>query len=252
MELSRIKRKHTALITGGTRGIGRAISIDLARYFAHTIFVNYIQNDTEAKKTAELVRKHGSKAYLLKANLMFPDEIDKMFDEIYSKTKSLDIFIHCAAINSFKPLIKVKPNQWDMTMNVNARAFLLCVQKCLPKMKKGKILAISSLGSRTFVPNYGAMGATKSALESVVRYLAVELAGLRIQVNGVTAGFVNTSSLTKFPHYQRMRKEVLKRTPAGRIGTSEDVSNMVMFLLSRSAEWIYGQNIIVDGGISLT
>lgn len=245
------EKNFTALVTGGTRGIGRAICLDLAKYFAHTLFIDYLQNDAEAEVTKSLVEKLGSKVFLIKKNMAFPDEIDRMFDEIYSNVESLDIFVHCPAINTFKPLSEIKPNQWDLTMNVNARAFLYCVQKCLPIMKNGKVVAVSSLGSRIYVPNYGSMGPTKSALESIVRYLAVELAGSGILVNGVTAGFVQTESLSKFPESGKLVSEVLKRTPAKRIGSVQDVSNAVMFLLSPLADWIYGQNIVVDGGISL-
>lgn len=245
------EKNFTALVTGGTRGIGRAICLGLAKYFTHTLFINYLQNDAEAEVTKSIVEDIGAKVFLLKRNMAFPGEIDKMFDEINSNTASLDIFVHCPAINAFKPLAEIKPNQWDITMNVSARAFLYCVQKCLPIMKKGKIVAISSLGSRTFVPNYGAMGPTKSALESTVKYLAVELAGSGIRVNGVTAGFIETDSLKQFPDSKELIAEVLKRTPGGRIGIPEDVSNTVMFLLSPLADWIYGQNIVVDGGISL-
>ena len=245
------EKKYTALITGGTRGIGRAVSIDLAKHFCHTLFINYLQNDAEAEVTKSMVEKLDCKVVMIKKNVAFPDEMDKMFDEIYANTESLDMFVHCPAINSFKPLINIKPNQWDITMNVNARSFLYCVQKCLPVMKNGKVVAVSSLGSRNYVPNYGSMGPTKSALESIVRYLAVELAGSGIRVNGVRAGFVQTDSITKFPDPEKMLEDVLKRTPAKRIGNVKDVSNVIMFLVSPLSDWIYGQNIIVDGGMSI-
>jgi enoyl-[acyl-carrier protein] reductase III len=245
------EKKQVALVTGGSRGIGRAVSVALAENYADTIFINYLQNDAAANATLEMIRSKGTKVHLIKTNLAFPDEIDRMFEEIYSKTSSIDIFIHCAALNTFKPLSKIKPNQWDLTMNISAKSFLYCTQKCLPIMKRGQIVAISSLGSRKFVPNYGAMGVSKSALESVVRYLAAELSSSGIRVNGVTAGFVDTDSIRKFPDYEAFVSDVISRTPAARIGKTEDVANAVLFLVSPLADWIYGQNIIVDGGISL-
>jgi NAD(P)-dependent dehydrogenase (short-subunit alcohol dehydrogenase family) len=245
------KMKYTAVVTGGTRGIGRAICIDLAKYFCHTIFANYLQNDVEAEITKSLLEEQGCNAYIIKRNLSIPDEIDKLFEEIYSKTTTINIFVHCAALNAFKPLIDIRPNQWDLTMNVNARSFLQCVQKCLPLMKGGKIVALSSLGSRIYLPNYGAMSPTKSALESIVRVLAAELAEQGIRVNGITAGFVQTDSLSKFPSSDKMISEVTERTPSKRIGSVQDVSNAVIFLISPLADWIYGQNIVVDGGISI-
>lgn len=245
------EKKYTAVVTGGTRGIGKAICMDLAKYFCHTLFIDYLQNEEEADITSSLIKGLGCKPYLIKRNISFPDEIDIMFDEIYSETNTIDIFIHCAAINSFKPLIDIKPNQWDLTFNANSRAFLLCVQKCLPLMKNGKIVAVSSLGSRTYVPNYGAMGPNKSALESIVRFLAVELASAGIRVNGVTAGLVQTDSLKKFPEPEKLISETILRTPSKSIGRVQDVSNAVMFLVSPLSDWIYGQNIVVDGGISI-
>jgi enoyl-[acyl-carrier protein] reductase III len=241
----------TALITGGSRGIGRAVCLALAESYNSTIFVNYLQNDDEAECTKKMAEELGAKVFLIKRNMAYTDEIDKMFDEIYKHSGSLDFFIHCAAINSFKPLSEIKPNQWDLVMNVNARSFLLCSQKCSQMMKTGVIVSISSLGSRMYVPNYGSMGATKSALESIVKYLAVEFSEKNIRVNGVTAGFVQTDSIQKFPEHEVMIEKAIERTPAKRIGSAKDISNIVMFLLSSDSEWIYGQNIVVDGGISL-
>ena len=169
------EKYRVALVTGGSRGIGRAISLKLAQTVAKTVYVNYLQNDTEAHKTAESIQKSGSKCVLLKANLLFPKAIDQLFEKIKSDQNNLDILIHCAAINAFKPLKTIKPNQWDLIMNVNARALLLCAQKAAAIMPSGHIVAVSSLGSQRVITNYGVMGPTKAALESTLRYLAVEL-----------------------------------------------------------------------------
>lgn len=240
-----------ALVTGGSRGIGKAIALRLARQSAGLVFVNYLQNDAAAQETKALIEAAGGKARLLKFNLAFPGEVEAMFQEIRQHTDRLDYMVHCAALTAFKPLHTVRPNQWDLTLNVNARAFLLCVQGCLPLMPAGTIVAISSTGSRRFNPNYGAMGATKAALENMVRYLAVELAPKNIRVNGVTAGLVDTESLAHFPDPQQLIAETLRRTPAGRIGTPDDVAKTVLFLLE-DADWMYGQNIVLDGGFCLT
>ncbi len=245
------QKNYTALVTGGSRGIGRCISELLSKRFAKTIFINYVQNDTEAEKTRDFINKSGCKALLLKFNLAYPGEIDKMFEIIYDKSEGIDFFIHCAGINSFKPVTKVSPNQWDLIMNVNARSFLQCVQKCIPVMKNGKIIAISSMGSRKYIPNYGSLSETKSALETLVRDLAVELAPAGIRVNGITAGLVETDSILKFPDSEILISQVKNHTPAGRIGTPQDVANAVEFLISGKSDWIVGQNIIMDGGYSL-
>ena len=245
------EKKYTALVTGGSRGIGRSISVMLAENFAKKIFINYVQNDEEAERTKLLIGESGCEAVLLRHNLAFPDEIDKMFLQICDHCDFLDTFIHCAGINSFKPVTKITPNQWDLIMNVNARSFLQCVQKCIPVMKKGSIVAISSLGSRKFIPNYGSLSETKSALETLVRDLAVELAPSGIRVNGITAGLVETESPAKFPNSEKMLSWIKEHTPAGRIGMPADVANAVEFLISVKSDWIIGQNIIIDGGFSL-
>ena len=245
------EKNLTALVTGGSRGIGRSISVMLSKYFAKKVFVNFLQNDDEAKNTESMLNKSKCETVLLKNNLAFPDEVDRMFEKIYNQTDRIDVFIHCAAINSFKPITAITPRQWDLIMNVNARSFLQCVQKCLPVMEKGSIVAISSLGSRKFIPNYGSLSETKSALETLVRDFGVELAPKGIRVNGITAGLVETESLLKFPDYEKMISSAKAHTPVGRIGTPEDIANAVAFLISNMSDWVIGQNIIIDGGFSL-
>lgn len=241
----------TALVTGGSRGIGRCISEMLSEKFADKIFINYVQNDEEANVTKCNIERSGCKAELLRYNLAYPDEIDKMFEEIYNSTGEINNYIHCAGINSFKPVTRITPNQWDLIMNVSARSFLQCVQKCIPVMRKGSIVAVSSLGTRKYIPNYGCLSEAKSALETLVRDLASELASSCIRVNGITAGLVETDSITKFPDSERMIALVKENTPAGRIGNPLDIANAVEFLISEKSEWITGQNIVIDGGFSL-
>ena len=241
----------TALVTGGSRGIGRAVSLRLAETCAQTVIVSYLQNDAEAEKTSELLKERNTHCILVQANLAYPEEIDRLFELIKAKVEHIDILVHCAALGVFKPLSEIKTNQWDLTMNVNARGFLLCVQKAVPLMREGKIVALSSLGSKQVVPHYGAMGPTKAALESLVRYLAYELAPLGIQVNGVSAGLVQTDSVRKFPESDKYLEEVRLRTPQRRLGSPEDIADVVMFLVSPASRWICGQVIVADGGFSL-
>lgn len=241
----------TALVTGGSRGIGRAVSLRLAAECAKTVIVNYLENEIEAEQTRQLVEERNSACILARANLCHPGEVDRLFLVVKQTVERLDIFVHCAAVTAFKPLREIRPNQWDLTMNVNARSFLLCAQKCIPLMKDGKIVAISSLGSSRAIPNYGALGPTKAALEATVRYLAVELAPAGIQVNGVSGGFVQTGSIRSYPGADLSAEELCARTPQKRLGTPDDIAGVVMFLLGSSASWICGQTIVVDGGLSL-
>jgi enoyl-[acyl-carrier protein] reductase III len=240
-----------ALITGGSRGIGKAIALSLVGV-TDKIFINYLENDAAATETAAELELKGIKVHLLKFNLAFSSEIQLMFDEIYEYTEQLDIFVHCAALTTFKPLHKIKPNQWDLTMNITAKAFLQCVQLSTPLMRAGgKIVAISSTGSQRFNPNYGALGVAKSTLEAIVRYLAVELANQNIQINGVISGLIMGETLPPFPEIEKVIEITLQRTPARRLGTPQDVAKTVLFLLTQ-ADWMYGQNIILDGGYCLT
>ncbi|MBK6877533.1 MAG: SDR family oxidoreductase [Ignavibacteria bacterium] len=250
--MTQIIKTLNVLVTGGTRGIGREISRMIAEKHVCRMFLNYVQNDEEAQRTKTIVEGFNCEAALLKYNISNPDMIDDMFNEVGKYTSKLDILIHCAAINSFKPLTRIKPNQWDLIMNVNARGFLYCVQKCLPLMNKGCIVAISSLGSRKFIPNYGSLSQTKSALESLVRDLGAELAPRGIRVNGITAGIVGMEAVSRFPLSKLVIEDVLRRTPAGRIGSFADITNLVEFLISPKSDWIIGQNIVIDGGYSLT
>lgn len=241
----------TVLITGGTRGIGRAISLGLAKDYAKTLILNYLQDDESAFGVREEINSIGAQCILVKANLNFPQDIDHIFEKVGSITNHLDSFIHCAALGAFKPTLKMRPNQWDLSMNINARSFLLCVQKIVPLMQKGSIVAISSLGSHKVVPNYGAIGPSKSALESLVRYLAVELAPQGIRINCVSGGFIETDSAKLVPDFAGLKENIRMHTPAGRIGKPEDIARVVAFLISPAAQWIYGQTIIADGGFSL-
>jgi enoyl-[acyl-carrier protein] reductase III len=244
--------KGAALITGGTRGIGRAISIKLAKDGYNPIFVNYLQNDAAAEKTLNHVSLEKSECILLKANMAILDDIDGMFQKISEQKIKLGAFIHCAALNAFKPILEIKPNQWDLTLNINTRAFLYCAQKCVPLMPPGSsIVGISSLGSHHVLSNYGAMGPAKSALETIVRYLGVELSEKGIRVNAVNGGIIKTESINKFPNAAEWLEKLVKKTPAGRIGKPEDISNAVSFLCDQSSEFINGEILVVDGGLSL-
>lgn len=241
----------TALITGGSRGIGKAIALHLVGV-ADIIFINYLENDLAASETKAILESKGVTVYLLKFNLAFATEIQLMFEKIQLHTQQLDIFVHCAALTAFKPLCKIKPNQWDLTMNITAKAFLQCVQWSTFLMPSGgRIVAISSTGSQRYNANYGALGVAKSTLESMVRYLAVELAGQNIQINGVISGLILGATMPLFPDIDKTIAVTLERTPARRLGTPEDVAKAVLFLLTQ-ADWMYGQNIILDGGYCLT
>ncbi|MBI2095227.1 MAG: SDR family oxidoreductase [Candidatus Omnitrophica bacterium] len=240
-------------ISGGSRGIGRAITLSQA-VPGVTLFVNYLRDEETALSAKKEAEEKGARVYLLAGNVGDPDAVRSLFETVRRKTKRLDALVHNAALGVFKPVSELRVKDWDISLDVNAKALLTLSQAALPLMKTagGRIVAVSSLGSRRYTPNYGAIGISKAALENLVRYLAVELAPHQIRVNAVSGGLVDTDSLDKFPEIGRMKNEFLSRTPGGRLGAPEDLAKVVSFLLGPDSGWIYGQTLIADGGYSLS
>ena len=242
-----------ALITGASRGIGRAIATRLSQMGAH-IVVNYVRNEQAALETVASLSGNGSKAIPFQANVGDPKAMNDLVDATLGEFGKIDILVHNAAMGAFKPVHKLKVNQWELSMDINAKAFLLLTQKVLPSMEEaseGNIIAISSLGAHRFIPNYGAIGVSKAALETLVKYLAAELAPKGIRVNCVSGGPVETDALKSFSRYEELKQEVIQKTPAGRIGEPDDLARVVAFLASPESRWIYGQTLVADGGLSL-
>ncbi len=241
-----------ALITGGSRGIGQAITIKLASEGADTV-INFFRRRDTAESTAEVVRNMGRKAHIIKANLAEPEKINRMFADIEERFGRLDILVNNAASGVARQAMELDDAGWDWTMNVNARAALLCSQQAVRLMRNGgTIVNISSLGARLVLPTYTAVGASKAALEALTRYLAIELAPRSIRVNGVSAAAVETEALKLYTTDPSLPRPAVTGTPAGRMVQPEDVANVVAFLCSDAAAMIRGQIIVIDGGLSLT
>ena len=240
-----------ALVTGGGRGIGQAIALKLASQGAD-IIVNFFRHRESAEQTAKDIEALGVKAETIRANVGDPEKIDEMFDMVGNKFGRLDILINNAASGVGRPVMDVDVKAWEWTMDINARAYLLCAQRAAKLMegRGGKIVSISSLGSPFVLPNYSIVGVSKAALEALTRYLAIELAPQGICVNTVVASAVETEAL-KFYFKQGLVKDNRQVTPAGRMVIPEDVANVVAFLCSEEAFMIRGQTIIVDGGTSV-
>lgn len=246
-------RGKIALVTGGSRGIGKAIALTLAEAGCDVI-INFFRNRKQAEETAELIREKGVRCHIVKANVGDLEKVGQMFEEIDAEFGGLDIFVSNAASGVLMPLLELKENHWDWTMDINAKAFLFSAQQAVPLMEKrggGKIVALSSLGSTRVLDNYTTVGVSKAAVESLARYLAVELAPHNIAVNVVSGGAVDTDALTHFPNREELLAEAKRRTPAGRIVEPQDLANVVKFLCSDEAWMIRGQTLIVDGGVSL-
>ncbi|TCN18818.1 enoyl-[acyl-carrier-protein] reductase FabL [Mesobacillus foraminis] len=242
-----------ALVTGSSRGIGKAIALRLAKE-GYDLVINYARSKKAALETAEEIEALGRKALVVKANVGDVGKIKAMFEQIEAEFGRLDIFVNNAASGVQRPAMELEENHWDWTMNINSKALLFCAQeaaKLMEKSGKGKIVSISSLGSIRYLENYTAVGVSKAALEALTRYLAVELAAKNIVVNAVSGGAVDTEALAHFPNREEMLAEAREKTPAGKMVEIEDIVHAVMFLLNDGSDMIRGQTIIVDGGISL-
>jgi enoyl-[acyl-carrier protein] reductase III len=244
-------RGKTALITGGSRGIGRAIAIRLAASGADVV-VNYVRHRRDAAETADEVEKLGRRCTLVKANVANSDDVREMFSTISREFGRLDILVSNAASGVLKPALELTERHWNWAMDINARALLTLVQQGLPLMVRGsRVMAVSSLGSVRAIENYTTVGASKAALESLVRHLAVELGPRGINVNTISAGAVDTDALKHFPNRDEILRLATERTPLGRLTTPRDVADIALFLCSELAGMIQGQVITVDGGYAI-
>ncbi|MEX2539912.1 MAG: SDR family oxidoreductase [Actinomycetota bacterium] len=240
----------TAFITGASRGIGRATALRFAADGA-SIAVGFFRNRSKAEAVCAELEGCGVKALPVKVHTGDLESISRAFDAVAEVFGSLDVFVSNAASGVLRPLVDVDARGWDWTMNVNARGFLLGAQRAAQLMPDGgSIVALTSAGSTHVLPGYGAVGASKAALESLVRYLAVEL-GPRVRVNAVSPGVVDTDALTHFPDRDQLLGEAVLRTPVGRLVTPEEVAGSVAFLCSPAADMIRGHILVVDGGASL-
>jgi enoyl-[acyl-carrier protein] reductase III len=235
----------TVFVSGGSRGIGRAIALRFARDGATRVAIGYLRNDRAAEETAGELRAFGAEVVLVRGNITS----ERVLGEV-AALGPLDVLVHNAATGVVRPALETEDKHWDWTLNANARALLQLARVAAPQMPEGSsIVAISSLGAQRVLENYVLIGTSKAALEALVRYLAVELAP-RIRVNAVSGGVVETGALEHFPN----REEMLaagRANPVGRIVEPDDIAGAVAFLCSPDAAMVRGQTLIVDGGFSL-
>jgi enoyl-[acyl-carrier protein] reductase III len=237
----------SVLVTGGSRGIGKAIALRFAELGAARIGIGYLRNDRAAEETADELRSAGADPVLLRGNVAS----ERVLGEV-AESGPWNALVHNAATGVIRPALETEDKHWDWTMNANARALLSLTRAAAPSMPAGSsIVALSSLGSIRVMENYVLVGTSKAALEALVRYLAVDLAPRGVRVNAVSAGVVETGALDHFPNREEMLRMAQTRTPAGRMVEPGDVADAVVFLCSPGAEMIRGQTLIVDGGYSL-
>jgi enoyl-[acyl-carrier protein] reductase III len=242
----------TALVTGAARGIGRAIASKLAQAGCDLV-VNYYNSHDEAEALCAEFRTMGRRAVALKASVGVPDSVDEMFAELPRHFERLDIVVSNAASGVLKPALDMTLKHWRWCMETNAFALNLLAQRALPLMDRGgRIIALSSLGAQRAMPNYAFIGASKAALESLVRALAQELGPRGVRVNAVSAGVVETDALTYFPNREELLASFRARTPAGPVLTPADVAGAVYLLCLPEAHMINGHTLMVDGGFAIS
>ena len=243
----------TAIITGSGRGIGRGIALALATRGCN-VTVNYLRKREAAEETAAAVENAGGRAITVKANMASEADIQRLVAETVATFGGVDIFVANAASGVLRPLMELERRHWDWSMDVNARSVLIGAQATVPYMRQagwGRILSLTSFGSRRVLPEYSAVGVSKAAIEAVTRYLAVELAPDNIIANCISPGVVVTGALDFFPSKTQIIEHATARTPARRLVTPEDVGELAAWLCSDAASMIVGQTIEIDGGYSL-
>ena len=257
MECKPLKNR-LAFITGGSRGIGKAIALKLADMGADVI-INYYKNKKKAEETVNEIEEKGVKGYVIQGDFGKKEDIDKTFDYIKDNFGYLDIFVSNAVasgrevVGGFAPFLRLKERGTRRIFDITVMGFIWASQRAVKLMdgREGKIIAISSTGTNDYMPNYAIHGAAKSALEALVRYLAVEMGEKGINVNTVSGGPIDTDAIRLFPNYEEVKEGTIKLTPLGRMGMPEDIAGVVGFLCTDNAKWIQGQTIVVDGGLSL-
>jgi enoyl-[acyl-carrier protein] reductase III len=261
-------KDKAALVTGGTRGIGRQIAELLAESDCNLSLVYRRDRRSAEAAEIELARKNVG-VQLIQADLSDEESIPRIAADVHERYGGLDYLVSNAVFGVLKPVGEFTAKRFDIGMKANARAYLLLAQAAAdvmvppgtvddpwevpggPLPARKRIVALSSLGSARIIPGYAAVGASKAAIESLTRYLAYELAPRGIGVNAVSGGLVQTDSLKAFRDGDEWVRDSIRRTPLGRIAEPADIAKVVVWLLSDQSSWITGQTIVADGGLSL-
>ena len=250
---------RVAVVTGGSRGIGRAIALRLARDGADCV-ITYRRNEKAAVEAVRAVEALGRRAVAERLELSEPEQVGSLFERVAAAFGRVDVLVANAAATAFRPLLEQKPHNVRRTFAISVDAFVAMAQAAVPLMKgrAGRIVLISGIDSFQAMGGHSVLGAAKAAAESLVRGMALELGPLGITVNGVTPGFIGTDSSTYYVSeglgldYAQATKRLLAATPVRRHGTPEDVAGLVGYLVSDAAAFLTGQCIVIDGGLTIT
>ncbi|QFR49435.1 enoyl-ACP reductase [Sulfurimonas lithotrophica] len=246
-------------VSGGTRGIGKAIVYAFAERGCNVAFTYASSADSANEIIADVEAKYGVKARAYKLDILEPNtykDVYKEFDEDFDR---LDFFISNAIISGravvggFAPFMRLKPKGLGNIWTATVEAFVVGAQEAARRMEKtggGSIISMSSTGNLVYTPNYAGHGTNKAAVETMVKYAAAELGDMNIRVNAVSGGPIDTDALKAFPNYEEVKAEVVNRSPLNRMGEAEDLTGACLFLCQNDASWLTGQTIVVDGGTS--
>ena len=249
----------TLFVSGGTRGIGKAIVYAFAKKGCDIAFTYASSADTALEIIADVESQFGIKAKAYKLNILEPltyKDVYKEFDEDFDR---LDFFISNAIISGravvggFAPFMRLKPKGLCNIYTATVEAFVVGAQEAAKRMEKvggGSIISMSSTGNLVYTPNYAGHGTNKAAVETMVKYAAAELGEKNIRVNAVSGGPIDTDALKAFPNYEEVKAEVVKRSPLNRMGDATDLTGACIFLCENDSSWLTGQAIVIDGGTS--
>ena len=246
-----IFKDKTVLITGGSRGIGKSLCLAFAENGCNIIFT-YLRSKTESEKLTKKIKDKGVKVEAIKINLKSTKEIEKLYNFLVSKKMKVNFLINNAASGVMKNSLDTTEKHWDWTLDINAKAPWILSKKIAKIMpKNSRIINITSPGSSKVLKNYFSIGVSKAALESLTRYMAVDLAPKGINVNSISPSLVETDALKYFPNQEDIKSILERKNPKGKKLTPVDIAEVAVLLCQEKSNMIVGQNIIIDGGENL-
>ncbi len=247
--MEKVLAGKVAIVTGGSRGIGRAIALRLGLMGASTV-INYVRSENKAVEIVEKLQKDGQKAVAIKADMSDVAEIRSLFQQTVEQLGRLDILVNNAGMLMNKQIGEVTEEEYDQIMDLNVKSVFFACQEAANRMADGgRIINISSTVTKMLLPTYGAYAASKGAVDQLTRVLAKELGAQDITVNSVSPGPVDTELFRK----GKTEEQVLQMAgmaALGRIGTPADIADVVSLLVRDEAAWVSGQNICANGGMA--
>lgn len=244
-------KNKTALITGASRGIGRAVALQLGMQGAD-IVIHYRSNKEEAESLAAELVSLGVTPHLVAADLSDLDEVKRFLQEVVSQFSKIDIYVANAAATAFKPLSEIREHHIQKTMNITITSFILAVNALRPLMRPGsKVITVSGIDTKKYCVNHGLLAAAKAGLEMLTRYFAMESIGQKIFFHGINPGIVDTDSMKIYfgGSYEEVKENLSRMIPAGSLMPPKDVAEMIAFLCSPAADWMNGETLYADGGL---